>query len=80
MRNENKAFTDRVIRSLQDRPSDPDKMFVEVRTHYLMQVGRMFFDDELGLFWVRPTTGPAQVAAWMPMLDPGPKAAAAGGS
>lgn len=67
---ENLSFTDRVIRELQRRPSNPDRLFVEALTEYLLQQGRIAFQDTTGLFWVIPSTGSPQAAIWMPMLDP----------
>jgi hypothetical protein len=68
---ENVAFTERLISTIQARPSNPDRLFVDACTHYLLRVGRLVWDDARGLFWVIPHKGSPQVAVWMPMLEPG---------
>lgn len=65
---ENVPFTERLIRKLQSLPKDPG--FVDACTSYLLQHGRLVFDNKRGLFWVVPPSGPPQVAVWMPMLEP----------
>jgi hypothetical protein len=60
--NENLGFTDRCIARLQ-RLSIKDGLFAMALTSYLVGHGRLFHDGRL--FWVRPPSGPMQVAAWM---------------
>jgi hypothetical protein len=59
---ENTGFTDRCIAKLQ-RSSIKDGLFAPALTGYLVHNKRLFHDGRL--FWVRPPSGPMQVAAWM---------------
>jgi hypothetical protein len=61
---ENLAFTDRVIRRLQDNPSRTGP-FVAACTGYLLRHDRLAFDHDRDLMWVVPPAGPAQVAVWL---------------
>jgi hypothetical protein len=70
---ENLPFTDRTIRALQARPSNPDKLFVEACTMYLLQQGRLAYDPSRDLFWVVPPQGPPQVAVWLVGVGEEPK-------
>lgn len=60
---ENLAFTDRCIAKVQRMSID--KLFVAAVTVYLVSHGRLSYDPRRNLFWVRPPSGPAQVAVWM---------------
>lgn len=61
---ENKGFTDRCIAKAQ-RASIRDGLFIQTLTEYLINKGRIAYDNKRDLFWVLPTSGPPQVAVWM---------------
>jgi len=67
--NENLAFTDRCIAKLQRLSIE--QLFCQVGTDYLMRLGRMAYDFERRLYWVKLPNGTWQVAVWMmPACEP----------
>lgn len=60
---ENIAFTEKAIRRAQSL-SIEDR-FCQALTEYLARMGRLYWDNDLALFWVAPPHGKPEVAVWM---------------
>jgi hypothetical protein len=61
---ENLGFTDRCIARLQHM-SIEDGVFASALHAYLVKHGRIAYDLDRNLFWVKPTSGQPQIAVWM---------------